>query len=235
MKKLLRCVVAAFSLMSVSLLAAPVVQIKGGITTLILDPNLVAILQMCEVERIKPAVQRPDGSRWRFGVSGGVIDQDTYAGELEHSGGLTIQCGEEPDITRVSLQNLRLDNTGELPVLSAIVVVDDLPLERIELFTPSGEVESAVSNGGVIRLSGVQLKLTQAAADFLNELLPEEYDYEAATERVIGEAITRIKVLPSSLRGSGNGNNNNKDKDDHDDHDHGEHDHDEDEDEDEDD
>ena len=82
MKKLLLCAVAALSLVSGSLLAAPVVQIKAGMTTVILDPDLVAILQMCEVERIKPAVQRPDGSRWRFGVSGGVIDQETYAGEL---------------------------------------------------------------------------------------------------------------------------------------------------------
>ena len=60
MKKLLLCAVAALSLVSGSLLAAPVVQIKGGMTTLILNEDTLGLLENCDVERIKPAVQRPD-------------------------------------------------------------------------------------------------------------------------------------------------------------------------------
>ena len=199
MKTLLTCFVAAVSIIAGAAVAGPVVQIKGGMTTIILDSNLMLWLDMCEVERIKPAVHRPDGSRWRFMVSGGVIDAGSYAGELEHKGGLSISCGAEPART-VSIQNLRVENTTELPVITGVVVVDDEPLIRQPLFTPSGnEIETSVSNGGVIRLSGVDLALTEYAASLLNSLLGSAY----IAGDTIGEAISRIKVLPSAIRGNG--------------------------------
>ena len=130
MKKLLLCAVAALSLVSGALLAAPVVQIKGGMTTLILNEDTLGLLENCDVQRIKPAVQRSDGTRWRFMVSGGVLDQETYVGELEHSGGVLISCGEEQGEI-ASIQNLRAEYIeGEL-VLTAVVVVGEEPLQRL--------------------------------------------------------------------------------------------------------
>ena len=220
MKKLLLCAVAALSLVSGSLLAAPVVQIKGGMTTLILNEDTLGLLENCDVERIKPAVQRPDGTRWRFMVSGGVLDQETYVGELEHSGGVSISCGEEQGES-ASIQNLRAEYIeGEL-VLTAVVVIGEEPLRRLPLFAPGGDsLESSVSNGGVIRLAGIELSLTQAAAEFLNGLL---LTTEFSEQTVIGEAIARIKVRPSASRGkgngNGNGNGNNKNKNDDEDED----------------
>ena len=211
MKKLLLCAVAALSLVSGALLAAPVVQIKGGMTTLILNEDTLGLLENCDVQRIKPAVQRPDGTRWRFMVSGGVLDQETYVGELEHSGGVLISCGEEQGEI-ASIQNLRAEYIeGEL-VLTAVVVIGEEPLQRLPLFAPGGDsLESSVSNGGVIRLAGIELSLTQVAADFLNSLLVTT---QFSEQTVIGEAIARIKVLPSASRGNGNGSNKNKNNDD---------------------
>ncbi|MEH6608564.1 MAG: hypothetical protein V7696_04275 [Halioglobus sp.] len=211
MKNLLTCFIAAASIMAGAVTAGPVVQIKGGMTTIILDSGLMLWLDLCEVERIKPAVHRPDGSRWGFMVSGGVIDIDLYAGELEHRGGVSISCGADPERT-VSIQNLRVEYIAELPVITGVVVVDDEPLIRQPLFTPSGnEIETSVSNGGVIRLSGVDLELTDYAASLLNSLLGSAY----IAGDPIGEAISRIKVLPSAIRG--NGKDKIKDKDDDDD------------------
>ena len=211
MKKLLLCAVAALSLVSGALLAAPVVQIKGGMTTLILNEDTLGLLENCDVQRIKPAVQRSDGTRWRFMVSGGVLDQETYVGELEHSGGVLISCGEEQGEI-ASIQNLRAEYIeGEL-VLTAVVVIGEEPLQRLPLFAPGGDsLESSVSNGGVIRLAGIELSLTQVAADFLNSLLVTT---QFSEQTVIGEAIARIKVLPSASRGNGNGSNKNKNNDD---------------------
>ena len=201
MKNLLTCFIAAASIMAGAVTAGPVVQIKGGMTTIILDSGLMLWLDLCEVERIKPAVHRPDGSRWRFMVSGGVIDAGSYAGELEHRGGLSISCGAEPART-VSIQNLRVENTTELPVITGVVVVDDEPLMRHPLFTPSGnEIETSVSNGGVIRLSGVNLALTEYATGLLTSLFGNGFVYTPGDS--IGEAVSRIKVLPSATRGNG--------------------------------
>lgn len=211
MKKLLLCALAALTLVAGSSLAAPVVQIKGGMTTLILNEDTLGLLENCDVQRIKPAVQRPDGTRWRFMVSGGVLDQETYVGELEHSGGVLISCGEEQGEI-ASIQNLRAEYIeGEL-VLTAVVVIGEEPLQRLPLFAPGGDsLESSVSNGGVIRLAGIELSLTQVAADFLNSLLVTT---QFSEQTVIGEAIARIKVLPSASRGNGNGSNKNKNNDD---------------------
>lgn len=211
MKKLLLSAVVALSLVSGALLAAPVVQIKGGMTTLILNEDTLGLLENCDVQRIKPAVQRSDGTRWRFMVSGGVLDQETYVGELEHSGGVLISCGEEQGEI-ASIQNLRAEYIeGEL-VLTAVVVIGEEPLQRLPLFAPGGDsLESSVSNGGVIRLAGIELSLTQVAADFLNSLLVTT---QFSEQTIIGEAIARIKVLPSASRGNGNGSNKNKNNDD---------------------
>jgi hypothetical protein len=215
MKYLLTCFVAAVSIMAGTAAAGPVVQIKGGMTTMILDSDLLPWLEFCEVERIKPAVFRPDGSRWGFMVSGGVIDIDSYAGELEHRGGISVSCEIDPETT-VSIQNLRVEYIAELPVITGVVVVDDEPLIRRTLFTPGGnEIKTSVSNGGVIRLSGVDLALTEYAANLLNSLLGSAY----IAGETIGEAISRIKVLPSATRGNGKDKIKVKDSDEDDEYD----------------
>ena len=202
MKNILKSMAAIALLTASSTFAGPVAQIKGGLTTIILSEDIQALLASCEVERIKPAVQRPDGSRWRFWVTGGVLDLETYVGELEHGGGMQISCGDQPGGT-ASIQNLRAEYINEVLVLTGVVVVGDEPLQRVPLFAPGGDaIETSVSNGGTIRLAGIELRLTQAAADFLNALLATDV---FTAETVIGEAISRIKVLPSATGNRGKG------------------------------
>jgi hypothetical protein len=209
MKYLLTCFVAAVSIIAGTAAAGPVVQIKGGMTTLTLNEEILGLLGTCDVGRIKPAGQSPDGSRWRFPVSGGVIDLETSAGELEHRGGILISCGAGPE-EATSIQNLRAEYLEDKLVLTAVVVVGQEPLQRIPLFSPLSEnLETSVSKGGVVRLSGVQLNLTAAAAEFLNILLGTT---QFSDDTEIGQAVSRIKVLPSATRGNGNGNGNGKDK-----------------------
>ena len=226
MKRLITCFVASCSLLSGAAMASPALQVKAGTTTIILNESLLPLFEQCDVDRIKPTVIRPQGDRWRLMVSGGAIDsaENSYAGELNHEGGVTISCGEDP-VREVSLQNFRLDNLGESPVLTAIVVEVGQPLQRQALFVPGVPLEAGVSNGGVIRLSGVDLALTSYAAELFNALWGGAGLVEGNS---LGEAITRVKILPSSVRGNGDGNKKEKDKHDHDDHDH-DHDHDHDE------
>jgi hypothetical protein len=120
-----------------------------------------------KVGTISPTITS-DGSVL-FPVTGGVIDLSNAAGNIIHSGGLTLTAGS----TRVRLQSFIIDTTGATPVLTGLVVANGALVGRIPLFNlqlPSNFSLPLQVNGPILNLSGVGLSLTSQAASALNSV-----------------------------------------------------------------
>ncbi len=168
--------------------AGPIVQVKGGQTTLTLSDEFVDLLDGCEIRRIKPTVVKPGGELLRFTVAGGVIDFDGMVGELDHKGGISISC--YGGSTEVSLRNFTVDTMGDTPVITAMAAVDGSLQERLSLFVPTGEPEVTLSNWNRLKLGKVELLLAEEAAMFLNTHL----GIPTPLEGPIGEADSKINL-----------------------------------------
>ena len=170
--------------------AEPIVQVKGGQTTLTLSASFMEWMDSCETKRIKPAVVKPGGELLRFTIAGGVIDLGSMAGELDHKGGIAISCyGGEPV---VALHNLKVDTTGDTPVITAMAVVDGNIEGRLPVFVPTGEPDVTLSNWNRLTLGKVELLLTDDAVNLLNSKLGTMIPLPF--EEPIGEADSKVNL-----------------------------------------
>jgi len=105
-----------------------------------------------------------------FPITGGAVDAQTAAGQITHSGGLTLTAGK----TQVAIENFIIDTTGSAPVLNGIAVVNGsvagvLPLFDLEL--PKGFKPPLKPIAGVlVNLKGVGVTLSSTAAATLNKV-----------------------------------------------------------------
>lgn len=156
-------IVAFGALLTASVQAAPTAQLLGGNTRVVLDPGFLAALDSLGVV---PAPIAP-GTLWngrtvRFPIPAGVVDLGSSQGDIFHAGGLSLSAGG----TRVDLVNFLIDTVGT-PSLTGIVSVDGAVVGRLPLFDLTlTQAPSAQRN--VLRIAGVEVSLTQAAADALN-------------------------------------------------------------------
>jgi hypothetical protein len=160
--------VVAVSLIATATFAQQTKTVESGVTSVALSDTFTGALTSLSVT---PGVVAP--SRIRDGVAffpivGGAIDLDTAAGNIVHSGGLTLTAGS----TEVRLQSFLIDTTATPPVLTGIVVANDKLVGRLPLFTlalPSGfSVPLKAQDGFLLQLKGVGLSLTSTAASALN-------------------------------------------------------------------
>ena len=101
-----------------------------------------------------------------FPVTGGAIDLQTAAGNILHSGGLTLKAGG----TTVALQSYIIDTTSK-PVITGLVVVNGKLIGRYPLFDitlPAGFSLPLHLNENRLVLKGVGLTLDPWAAGALN-------------------------------------------------------------------
>ena len=101
-----------------------------------------------------------------FPVTGGAIDLDTAAGNILHSGGLTLKAGD----TKVALQSYIIDTTGK-PVITGLVVWNGKLIGRYPLFDitlPAGFSLPLKLKENRLVLKGVGLTLDPVAAGALN-------------------------------------------------------------------
>lgn len=166
----------------------------GGDTTVALDAGAAGALQSLgvAVAPITPASAGPAGIT--FPITNGLLNPDSFAGRIGHSGGLTFSKGE----TRVDLRRftIKIDSN---PDLSGIVSVNGKRVGRVELFSLDLSKLQAVKSSEDIQLSGVTLKLTKGAADALNGA----FKVTAFTEGlVIGQASTDTDIV-GAVRGFG--------------------------------
>jgi hypothetical protein len=153
--------------------AEPSYQLTLGTTTVVISAETQATLdsQGIIVRRVNPATFDPDAGVGTLPISGGDID--TGASELSievlHQGGLTLRGGG----TRVALTSFVIGTLGPDSILTAVIKVNDTIVGRIRLFrvelteTPI-VVPPEGTTSGKVRLSNVELRLSQVAADALN-------------------------------------------------------------------
>ena len=181
------------SLITLSTLAsaawsAPTVQVKSGQTIFILQDQVAEALEVCDLQRVKPAVVKPQDNQVRLAITGGVLDQETLSGEVNHSGGLSLSCFG--GISTVSLQNFRLDAAGDAWQISAVVAIDGDMQQRMPVLMPVGEPDLQLSSSGLVRLRNLEVTLSQDIVD----VLLGELGLAAGTTDVIGVVSSRVKL-----------------------------------------
>ncbi len=146
---------AGLELGSVSVRVEPeTVSLASGSTSLTLDPGAGAALQSLGI------AAAPIGSdALAFPITGGSVNAKTYAGTIEHSGGIALTKGA----TRVELTSFTI-GIDDTPELTALVGGQRVPILSVDLSALKASVK-----GRTITLDGAALKLTAAAAGALNQ------------------------------------------------------------------
>jgi len=144
--------------------------VESGQTTVALSNNFLSALQSLGVT---PGVISPtqlNGTTVNFPINGGAIDLNTAAGNIGHTGGLTLSAGG----TVVSIQNFTIDTTGKGPVITGLVAVNGALVGRITLFDlylpPSFKLPIKPYESVFIDLPKVSVALDAAAAGALNQV-----------------------------------------------------------------
>ncbi|MDA0183085.1 hypothetical protein OJ997_22440 [Solirubrobacter phytolaccae] len=146
---------AGLELGSVTVRATPEsVALASGTTSVTLAAGAGAALQSLGI------AAAPIGSdALAFPITGGRVDAKTYAGSIEHSGGIALTRGA----TRVELTDFTI-GIDDTPELTALVGGARVPILTVDLAALKASVK-----GRQITLAGAALKLTGAAAAALNQ------------------------------------------------------------------
>ncbi len=186
---------------AVTVHAAPAVQIQGGLTSLVLSEDVLETLVSCQIDRIKPAVIKPGGDRLRFSIGSGALDLESALGEIEHRGGLLLQCDGGENV--VGLQNFRIDHQmaetaddsadGSDLRLTGLISVNGSITERIPVFTPLDETLDISAGGNVLRIRGVSLGFTEEVI----ALLLEQLGLTVPADVAVATSYTRVVLRPA--------------------------------------
>ncbi len=152
-----------------SVMAAPTVSTFAGDTTVALSSEFTGALASLNVA-VSPVFPARIGSKGaKFPIPAGEVDLGTVKGEIVHEGGLTLTAGE----TKVTLSSYVIDTTGEKPVLTGLVKLNDSVVARLPLFDLALTSDPQVSNRGFygsLRISDVAVTLNAGAAAALNDI-----------------------------------------------------------------
>jgi hypothetical protein len=154
-------------MMAAASASADPVDLKGDVTRLTVDPVVTQALADAGIVimPIKPAKATPvrvDGvgtTRFAFRITEGEVAPDTLAGEIWHSGGLTLM--RVSDGATLQLRNFRIDTAQGL--LFGLVGDSYVPLLELDL--------SAITVGSkfpLVRVANVGASLTDTAAGAIN-------------------------------------------------------------------
>lgn len=173
--------------------AAPTVGTYSGTTTVELDGGFVAALGSLGVELGLAGNASAGAAGVGFPIPAGEIDLGTAAGQIIHTGGITLTAGE----LTITLSSFIIDTTGASPVLTGLVKSNNDLLFRAPLFDlqlPAGlTLPLRTSRLGRLPLPDVGMTLTAEAADLLNAV----FEVDAFVEGfVIGEASVLARTLP---------------------------------------
>jgi hypothetical protein len=146
-------------------------NVAGGVTSVKLSSTFTEALESLNVKAGTVAPTRIFDGTATFPITGGAIDLDTAAGNILHSGGLTLEAGG----TEVRLESFNIDTTSTTagaPVLTGLVVVNNKLAGRLPLFhialPPGFSLPLQTEGGFILQLKDVNLTLTSTAAAALN-------------------------------------------------------------------
>jgi hypothetical protein len=140
--------------------------VSAGVTSVKLSRDFTDALTTLKVKPGTVAPTKLSQGKVNFPVIGGAIDLASLKGEIIHSGGLTLTAGKES----VSLQAFTIDTTGAPNlVLTGLVVEDCKLIGRVPLFDLDLSGSKIKLDDGVLKITGVGLKLSATAAGALND------------------------------------------------------------------
>jgi hypothetical protein len=157
--------------------ASQQLRLNGETTVLVLDEQTATVLtdNGVKVAPVDPAA--PDGDGIGFPITGGMVDSESLAGMIEHSGGLRFSAGG----TNLEVTDFVVDT--EAGTLTATAGGADVPLLALDL---SGLERT--EEGGAIVASGIEASLTPEAAKALNDTFKVELFEEGLA---IGDVTVR--------------------------------------------
>jgi hypothetical protein len=159
------------------------IPLSGGKTLLKIDKDTAAALSDAGVEveatgaAVGPTAKHP---YFAFPIVGGKVDKNPLGGRIVHSGGLSFSAGSKSVVVKRFVIELNR------AVLTAKVAGTDQRITLLRLGTPDGV---KVGDGRIV-LKGVDAKLTNQAAEALNEALDTDL---FAGGLIIGEATVITK------------------------------------------
>lgn len=160
-------------------IAAPTLEIRSGQTTVDLSGTFLTALTTLNVTPSTTAGgalrSRNGKTQLVFPITNGNIDTGVARLEVLHSGGLTLTAGT----TAINLSQFNIENAVDGTLrLRGIVTANDSTVGEVPLFNlglteaitarPWNFVRNDISLGGVVRIGGVRVTLTQEAAAALN-------------------------------------------------------------------
>jgi len=174
---------------------AQTVAVQSGQTSVALSTEFLGALQKLGVA---PGVLTPTTINSKavvtFPITGGAIDAQSAAGQITHSGGLTLTKGT----TQVAIENFIIDTTGSSPVLNGIAAVNGSVAASLTLFNlqlpPGFRTPIRPIAGVFVTVPGVAVTLSDAAAATLNKV----FGVTAFTGGLnVGSATVQAIVLPN--------------------------------------
>lgn len=136
------------------------VAFAGGRTDLALDPAAGAALTSLGVAPglVGDARANADGS-FAFPITGGKVNAQTLAGDVRHSGGISLTAGG----TRVELTSFEID-TAERTLSANVTGVRG----KVAILALDLRAIQRTDGDGTVTVANVPARLTKAAADALN-------------------------------------------------------------------
>lgn len=150
-------------------IASPTVTTLGGDTQVALSSTFVDALVALGVAPSPSFPARLRDGTAAFPIPTGEIDLSTVKGEIAHNGGLNLDAGG----TRVNVSGFQVDTTGEAPVITGLVKVNDSLVGRITVFDlqlTSAPIVRRYHLYGTLQLKDVGVTLSAEAAAALNDV-----------------------------------------------------------------
>lgn len=139
--------------------AATYVVLKGGATTLRLDPGTAKVLTDNGISVAPASEARVKSTGIAFPIQGGLLNAKTLAGKVTHSGGLTFSAGGK-DLT---IRDFKINTAKK--TLSAYVDQAGARIPVLNLNLAKAKVKVTKKH---LTVSNVKAKLTSGAAGALN-------------------------------------------------------------------
>jgi hypothetical protein len=123
-------VAVAFALTATSAQAQKIYVVQGGRTTVTLSKAFLADLTALKITTTANFDSQIYLDQVFFPITSGAINLDNAAGQMLHSGGITLTAGTK----QVRLESFILSTLGEQGYITALVVANGKFLGRINLF-----------------------------------------------------------------------------------------------------
>lgn len=162
---------------------AKCLKLKGGETTLALDPATAALLDTAGIRPspVPPATANADGSL-SFPITGGSVNAKNLAGKIKHDGGIRLAS----NAVQVELTKFTIDTRAA--ELTALVGGNRVAILSLDL---GGAKVKVNEKRGKLRIKNVAAKLTADAAAALNGAFSTTAFTEGA---LLGNATVNAKV-----------------------------------------